>query len=231
MSKNVTILLVEDEESIAYALKMNLEAEGYQVVHAPDAETAREALNENVFDILLLDVMLPVKSGFEVCKYFRERDKLTPVIFLSVLNDNDSKLKGLRAGADDFITKPFDLDELYLKIERLLFKANPRTKHHVFHFGNCWIDFTVMEAKGVKGKKLEMSKLEYDLAKLLIDNEGKPLKREYLYKKIWGYDERNQPNSRTLDNFIVFLRKYFEEDAAHPKHFLAVRGVGYKFQR
>ncbi len=231
MAKSKTILVVEDEENMADVLRVNLEAEGYNVVYAPDAKSAFDAMEENFFDVLLLDVVMPDKDGFEVCKYFRERDKLTPVIFLSVLNDHESKLKGLRAGADDFMIKPFSMDELYLRIERLLFKANPRTKYEVVYFGKCLIDFTALVAKGADGKRVNMSKLEYDLAKLLIDNEGKPLRREYLYKKIWGYDEKNQPNSRTLDNFIVFLRKYFEEDAAHPKHFLSVRGVGYKFQR
>ncbi len=231
MMQGKKILLVEDEESIADALKINLEEEGYEVTHAIDGQTAIECITKEQYNILLLDVMLPDKDGYEVCNYFRNRDKLTPIIFLSALNDGESKVKGLRAGADDFICKPFNLDELLLKIERLLFKVNPRTKNDVVYFGNCWIDFTVREAKGADGSKINMSKIELDLAKLLIENEDKPMKREYIYKSIWGYDDRNLPNSRTLDNFIVFLRKYFEKDAAHPKHFLAVRSIGYKFQR
>jgi two-component system alkaline phosphatase synthesis response regulator PhoP len=212
------------------SLCIRLEKQGYEVVHAQNEKTVTTAIKEMVFDLLLLSVM-PDKTGYEICNIFRERDKLTPVIFLSAFSDKNSKLKGLRAGADDFICQPFEPDELLLKIERLLFKSGLHKKQEIVRFGKCWIDFAQLEAQGADGKKLNMSKLEFDLAKLLIDNEGEPLKREYLYKKIWGYDEKSMPNSRTLDNFIVFLRRYFEEDTSKPKHFVSVRGVGYKFQR
>jgi two-component system alkaline phosphatase synthesis response regulator PhoP len=132
-------------------------------------------------------------------------------------------------GADDYITKPFNLDELLLKIDRLLFKNDLRKDHDIVYFGDCWIDFTTLEAKGVDGKKVNMSKLEFDLAKLLITNKDKPLSRAFLYSKLWGYDKKHQPNSRTLDNFMVFIRRYFEEDISNPKYFISVRGVGYKF--
>lgn len=229
MKPSKTLMLVEDEEAIAYALKLNLEAEGYTVFHYDNGKDAIAFLNSNYIDLLLLDVMLPEADGYEICRHFRDKDKYTPVIFVSAKDDNASKLHGLRVGADDYIAKPFNLDELLLKIDRLIFKNDLRKDHHVVYFGNCWIDFTTFEAKGVKGEKLSMSKLEFDLARLLINNEGVPLSRETLYSKLWGYDKRNPPNSRTLDNFIVFIRRYFEEDVSNPKHFLAVRGVGYKF--
>jgi two-component system alkaline phosphatase synthesis response regulator PhoP len=231
MSKNKTILLVEDEENIAYVIKVNLEAEGYDVVHCDTGSLALKELETNFFDLLLLDVMLPDYDGYHVCRQFREKDNLTPVVFVSASGDTNSRLKGLRIGADDYITKPFNLDELFLKIERLIFKNNARSKHEVVYFGNCWIDFTAYEAKGAQGSRVKMTKLEFDLARLLIDNENQAMSREVLYDKVWGYEGDNRPNSRTLDNFIVFLRRYFENDPAQPKHFLSVRSVGYKFKR
>lgn len=229
MSKGKTILLVEDEETIAYALKLNLEAENYRVEHFATGGRAISFLNEHHADLLLLDVMLPEADGYEICKHFRDKDKYTPVVFISAKNDNQSRLHGLRMGADDYITKPFNLDELLLKIDRLLFKNDLRKDHDIVYFGDCWIDFTTLEAKGVDGKKVNMSKLEFDLAKLLITNKDKPLSRAFLYSKLWGYDKKHQPNSRTLDNFMVFIRRYFEEDISNPKYFISVRGVGYKF--
>ncbi len=229
MSKGKTILLVEDEETIAYALKLNLEAENYRVEHFATGSRAIGFLNEHHADLLLLDVMLPEADGYEICRHFRDKDKYTPVVFISAKNDNQSRLHGLRMGADDYITKPFNLDELLLKIDRLLFKNDLRKDHDIAYFGDCWIDFTTLEAKGVDGKKVNMSKLEFDLAKLLITNKDKPLSRAFLYSKLWGYDKKHQPNSRTLDNFMVFIRRYFEEDISNPKHFISVRGVGYKF--
>lgn len=229
MSKGKTILLVEDEETIAYALKLNLEAEDYRVEHFATGGRAISFLNEHHADLLLLDVMLPEADGYEICKHFRDKDKYTPVVFISAKNDNQSRLHGLRMGADDYITKPFNLDELLLKIDRLLFKNDLRKDHDIVYFGDCWIDFTTLEAKGVDGKKVNMSKLEFDLAKLLITNKDKPLSRAFLYSKLWGYDKKHQPNSRTLDNFMVFIRRYFEEDISNPKYFISVRGVGYKF--
>jgi two-component system alkaline phosphatase synthesis response regulator PhoP len=230
MSVKKNILLVEDEASIAYALKLNLEAEGYAVSVSESGTEAQQMLTENYFDLLLLDVMLPDKNGYELCVDFREHDRLTPIIFLSALSDSDSRLNGLRIGADDFISKPFNLSELLLKIERLLFKSNPRSDNNVVTFGNNWIDFTTLEAKSSQGHKISMSKMEFELAQLLISNENKALSRDYIYGKIWGYDDDSLPSSRTLDNFIVFLRKYFEENPSQPKHFLSVRGVGYKFK-
>ncbi|MFM2305993.1 MAG: hypothetical protein RLZZ367_662 [Bacteroidota bacterium] len=229
MSKGKTILLVEDEETIAYALKLNLEAEDYRVEHFATGGRAISFLNEHHADLLLLDVMLPEADGYEICKHFRDKDKYTPVVFISAKNDSQSRLHGLRMGADDYITKPFNLDELLLKIDRLLFKNDLRKDHDIVYFGDCWIDFTTLEAKGVDGKKVNMSKLEFDLAKLLITNKDKPLSRAFLYSKLWGYDKKHQPNSRTLDNFMVFIRRYFEEDISNPKYFISVRGVGYKF--
>jgi two-component system alkaline phosphatase synthesis response regulator PhoP len=229
MSKGKTILLVEDEETIAYALKLNLEAENYRVEHFATGSRAIVFLNEHHADLLLLDVMLPEADGYEICRHFRDKDKYTPVVFISAKNDNQSRLHGLRMGADDYITKPFNLDELLLKIDRLLFKNDLRKDHDIVYFGDCWIDFTTLEAKGVDGKKVNMSKLEFDLARLLITHKDKPLSRAFLYSKLWGYDKKHQPNSRTLDNFMVFIRRYFEDDISNPKHFISVRGVGYKF--
>lgn len=231
MTSKKSVLLLEDEINMAYALKVNLEADGYVVVHCTDGNIANKMLDGNYYDILLLDVMVPELDGFEVCKAYRAKDNVTPIIFLSARNDSISRLEGLRAGADDYLTKPFDIDELMLKMDRLIHRTNPRSKHDITYFGDSWIDFTTQEAKGANGEKVKMSKLEYDLARLLITNENKPLSREYIYEAIWNYSADNLPNSRTLDNFIVFLRRYFEPDPANPQYFLSVRGVGYKFKK
>ncbi|HLP18940.1 MAG TPA: response regulator transcription factor [Chitinophagales bacterium] len=229
MSKGKTILLVEDEEAIAYALKLNLEAEDYTVHLCETGGKAITFLQHHHADLLLLDVMLPEADGYQICMHFREKDKYTPVVFISAKNDHQSRMHGLRVGADDYINKPFNLDELMLKINRLLFKNDLRKDHDIVYFGDCWIDFTTLEAKGVNGTKVNMSKLEFDLAKLLITNKDKPLSRAFLYSKLWGYDKKHQPNSRTLDNFMVFIRRYFEKDISNPEYFVSVRGVGYKF--
>lgn len=229
MKGKKSVLLLEDEMNMAYALKVNLEADGYVVVHCTDGGTAHKMLDTNYYDILLLDVMVSEFNGFEVCKAYRQKDNITPIIFLSARNDSLSRLEGLRSGADDYLSKPFDIDELMLKMERLINRANPRSKHDIAYFGDSWIDFTTQEAKGANGEKVKMSKLEYDLARLMITNENRPLSRDYIYEAIWKYSADNLPNSRTLDNFIVFLRRYFEPDPANPRFFLSVRGVGYKF--
>lgn len=231
MSGNKTILFVEDEENIAYALKLNLEAEGYRVEWVATGGQAMQILKKKVFDMILLDVMLPEVDGVTLCTQFRDRDKMTPIIIVSALGDTDSRIKGLKAGADDYINKPYDINELLIKINRLIYKNNTRSTHDITYIGNAWIDFTTQEAKNVHDEKVHMSKLEFGLAKLLIENENKALSRKFIYKAIWGYGANNLPNSRTLDNFIVFLRKYFELDPSHPKHFLSVRGTGYKYVR
>lgn len=230
MKQSKKILLLEDEENIAYALKVNLEAEGYEVTHAPDAKTAFMAIRKNSFHLLLLDVMLPDIKGYDVCKQFREHDKLTPILFISALNDHESKLLGLRSGADDFIYKPFDLNEVLLKIQRLLLRTSIAEKKDIVYFGNCWINFSSLEAKGIKENILRLSSLEFEIAKILIRNEGIPVSRDLIYQEVWGYGKENLPNTRTLDNFIVSIRRCFEKNPAQPNHFLSVRGIGYKFQ-
>lgn len=225
------ILLVDDEIGIAEALRMNLEMDGYILTLAHDGTEATALLSTHQYDIVLLDVMMPETDGYHICQYFRSFNKHTPVIFLTARGTGKDRIHGLRLGADDYITKPFEYDELLLRIGKLI-ERNERPlvySEDVFSFGECSVNFSKTEAVGARGESVEMSKIEFDMMKYFIFNQGKTVSREEIYKSIWGYNDRNMPNSRTLDNFVMFLRRYFEQDPSNPRHFISVRGVGYKF--
>ncbi len=225
------ILIVEDEKHLADALRLNLEMDNYLVTLVHDGNTASDVLLKQEFDIVLLDVMLPEVDGFQVCKKFRKSNTKTPVIFLSARNTSMDKIQGLRFGADDYIGKPFEYDELLLRINKLIERTSfsESASKHLFALGKASIDFIKMEAVNAKGVPINLSKIEFDMMRYFIENKEKAISREEIYLHIWGYNERSIPNSRTLDNFIMFLRKHFEPTPANPKHIISVRGVGYKF--
>lgn len=225
------ILLVEDETGLAETLKFNLECDGYAVTLAHDGSSAIGLLSTGSYDAVILDVMLPEVDGFQVCKSLRETNPFTPVIFLTSRTSSTDRIHGLRLGANDYLGKPFEYDELLLRINNLT-----QQKHHAetpplskFTFGHCSIDFEKMIAIGKSGIEVSLSKIEFQMMKFFIMNKNKAIAREELYKHIWGYRKNEIPNSRTLDNFIVVLRKYFEEDPSNPQYIRSVRGVGYKF--
>ena len=222
------ILLVEDEENLANTIALNLKLDNYSVTVA---RNGTEALNffkkhHNAIHLILLDVMLPDINGYDLCKEFKKTAPDLPVVFLTAKNQTVDKISGLKLGADDYITKPFDLEELLLRITNLL-KRTQKESSPVFSFGNCEINFQTFEIIDIKGNKQTLSKREIGLLELLTSNANKVISRDEIIEKLWDVNEN--ASSRTIDNYILNFRKYFEEDTKNPKHFHSIRGVGYKF--
>jgi two-component system alkaline phosphatase synthesis response regulator PhoP len=223
--------LVEDEEHLQHALKLNLGYENY-FVHVEGTGTgAVKAFRQQKFDLVILDIMLPGMDGFMVCESIRLHDSNVPILFLSAKGSPADRIAGLKLGGDDYLTKPFDLEELLLRVKKLIEKNEKiqSTEHRPlsqFHFGNNWINFESYESKGVHGK-IALTKKEIQLLKLLIENRNQVVSREHILKVVWDYNVI--PNTRTIDNFVLNLRKYFEDDPANPQFIQSVRGVGYKF--
>ncbi|MEI8141756.1 MAG: response regulator transcription factor [Chitinophagia bacterium] len=227
-----SILLVEDEEHLHEALKLNLEMDGYQVDSAFDGGEALKKIQSAHYDLLILDIMLPSLDGFSITEQMRLNNNQTPILILSAKNTSANKVQGLKLGADDYLTKPFNLEELLLRVAKLIQKqvqqvhASPQIDR--YQFNGHHIDFNASEAILASGKKITLTKRELLLLKLLIDHKHHVVTREKILQLVWGYQVF--PNTRTIDNFILNFRKYFEIDPKHPKHFISMRGVGYKFQ-
>jgi len=225
------ILLVEDEENLRSTIRLNLEMEGYDVTEARDGKTAFNQFRAAHFDLIILDVMLPEMDGYTLCQKIRLENTQVPVIFLTAKGAGDERVQGLRLGADDYLTKPFNLEELLLRIHSLIRRgASTQTKKNevnTFRFGECEINFLTYDIVGVDGAKFRISKREIQLLKLLIDRKNEVVSREDILRTVWEYDV--YPSTRTIDNYIVNFRKYFEKNPREPQHFFSVRGVGYKF--
>jgi len=228
MEKKMRILLVEDEENIRDVVKLNLEMEDYEVVSVDNGRDAIRTINEQHFDLLILDVMLPEIDGFQICEQVRLTNMEVPIIFLTAKDTTTDRINGLKKGADDYLTKPFSLEELLLRVQNLLKRSTkePSAMTEHYAFGRNEVNFLTFEAKGKTGA-FNLTKKETMLLKLLIDRKNEVVSRQQILQSIWGYDV--YPSTRTIDNFILSFRKYFEEDPKHPQHFLSVRGVGYKF--
>jgi two-component system alkaline phosphatase synthesis response regulator PhoP len=222
------ILLVEDEENIRETLQLNLELEGYEVVGIEDGKKVLPTFKNQHFDLILLDIMLPEVDGLQICEQIRLLDMEVPVIFLTAKDTTADKIKGLKKGADDYITKPFHLEELLLRIQILLKRSqkNTSTSIEAYQFGENEVNFKTFEAKGVQGE-FKLTKKEAMLLKLLIERKGEAVSRQQILQSVWGYDV--YPSTRTIDNFILSFRKYFETDPRNPKFFHSVRGIGYQF--
>lgn len=222
------ILLVEDEENIREVVKLNLEMEGYEVVTAANGKNALRRFHEQHFDLLILDVMLPEIDGFQVCEQVRLTNTDVPIIFLTAKDTAMDRISGLKRGADDYLTKPFNLEELLLRARNLIKRTSksPENTPEIFEFKGNKINFATYEAQGNPGT-FTLTKKEAMLLKLLIDRENEVVSRQQILQAVWGYDV--YPSTRTIDNFILSFRKYFEEDPKNPRHFHSVRGVGYKF--
>lgn len=225
------ILLVEDEENLHEPLKLNLEMEGYSVTSAYDGSEAVKAVANEYFDLIILDVMLPEMDGISVAETVRVNNNDVPILMLSAKNSSADKVLGLKKGADDYLTKPFNLEELLLRVEKLIQKNKKLQEKEsigdTYSFGNNTIDFKAQDAISYDGKKVELSKKEAMLLKLLIENRNEVVTREKILQVVWGYNV--YPTTRTIDNFILNFRKYFEEDSRNPQYFHSVRGVGYKY--
>ncbi|MBN8857365.1 MAG: response regulator transcription factor [Sphingobacteriales bacterium] len=225
------ILLVEDEENLQEALKLNLELEGYEVTSAGDGAEALKRINEEYFDLIILDVMLPEIDGIGVAENVRLKNNDVPILMVSAKSSTADRVLGLKKGADDYITKPFNLEELLLRVQKLINKnkklQEKETVEERYHFGNNIIDFKAQSAANFRGEVIALSKKEGMLLKLLIENKNDVVPREKILQAVWGYNV--YPTTRTVDNFILNFRKYFELDSRNPKYFHSIRGVGYKF--
>jgi two-component system alkaline phosphatase synthesis response regulator PhoP len=228
--KQYRILLVEDEHDIADLVKLNLENEGYKVSHARDGVEALQRIKEESFDLIIMDVMLPHVDGLTATENIRLNNTEVPILFLSARNTTQDRIAGLKKGGDDYLTKPFNLEELLLRVQKLIGRAAPKNENPFnlteFRFGDNYVNFESFEAHGTQGDFM-LTKKESMLLKLLIENKGQVVSREKILQTVWGYNV--YPSTRTIDNFILAFRKYFEKDVKKPLFFQSMRGVGYKF--
>lgn len=225
------ILLVEDEENLHEALKLNLEMEGYEITSAYDGNEALKAIKDEYFDLIIMDVMLPHVDGITVTETIRLQNNEVPILILSAKNTSADRVLGLKKGADDYLVKPFNLEELLLRVDKLILKnkklLDKVTIGDTYEFGNNRIDFKAQQGITWNNLHIELSKKEVMLLKLLIENRNEVVTREKILQSVWGYNV--YPTTRTIDNFILNFRKYFEKDTRNPKFFHSVRGVGYKY--
>ena len=231
MNHKLSILLVEDEENLHEALKLNLELEGYEVTSAFTGTEALKQINSAYFDLIILDIMLPEADGIQITETIRVHNNPVPILILSAKNSSSDRVLGLKKGADDYLTKPFNLEELLLRVDKLIIKNKKIQEREpvgdVYSFGKNTIDFNAQEAVTKDGERIQLSKKEVMLLKLLIENKNEVVTREKILQTVWGYNV--YPTTRTIDNFILSFRKYFEEDSRNPLHFHSVRGAGYKY--
>lgn len=224
-------MLVEDEENLHESLKLNLELEGYEVTSAFTGNEALQKIQDEYFDLLILDVMLPELDGIAVTETIRVQNNAVPILILSAKNASEDRVLGLKKGADDYLTKPFNLEELLLRVHKLIDKnkkmLDKDTVGDSYTFGRNTVDFKAQEATTKDGERIQLSKKEAMLLKLLIENKNEVVPREKILQTVWGYNV--YPTTRTIDNFILNFRKYFEEDSRNPQYFHSVRGVGYKY--
>jgi len=233
------ILIVEDEQHLADGLRFNLEAEGYEVRVAGTGEAAQEILASDALpvDVVVLDVMLPGKDGFTVMSEMRQAGQFIPTLILTARGHPDDVLKGFAAGADDYLTKPFDLAILMARIRGLLRRrewlradanhsAQPTVAPDAFIFGDKSVHFDLLELR-VRDQVFPLTLMEANLLRYLIQHEGKPVSRKVMLEQVWGLHE--DTDTRAIDNFMVRLRKYIEDDPRKPRHIVTVRGLGYRF--
>jgi two-component system alkaline phosphatase synthesis response regulator PhoP len=237
-SSQERILVVEDDSHLAEGLKLNLTLEGYEVKIAADGSSALQKWKEWQPDLIVLDIMLPQIDGLSVLRNIRLEDERVPILILSAKGDSEDRVKGFSYGVDDYLAKPFNLDEFLLRVKRLLTRVSwsrgaadsndgstsplPR----IYRFGENWIDFETLTAQGPSGR-IGLTEQEARLLKLFVTNRGKPLSRQKLLEIGWGYPRGT--TTRTVDNFIVRFRKYFETDPKKPVYFKSLRSVGYVF--
>ncbi|MGE5846826.1 MAG: response regulator transcription factor [Ignavibacteria bacterium] len=223
------ILIVEDEPNMRLGLKDNLEFEGYQVDYAEEGETGLKNILEGDYNLILLDVMLPKMSGFDVCKTVRKKGNNVPIILLTAKGEEIDKVLGLELGADDYVTKPFGLRELLARIKAILRRnessSQSQQKNSFISIGRIEVNFSSYNALE-NGLAVQMSHKEFEILSYLWNNRNSTVSRDDLLNNVWGYDE--SPTTRTVDNFILKLRQKIEKDPDHPKIILTVHGIGYK---
>jgi two-component system alkaline phosphatase synthesis response regulator PhoP len=224
------ILLVEDEEHLQKTIQLNLELDGYKVLVASNGINGLKLARTHTIDLILLDVMLPEMSGFDVCEEIRKENINTAILFLTAKGSSEDRVRGLKLGADDYLTKPFNLEELLLRVQLLIKRTasvNYSYEMQSFSFEENTIDFISFEIHCANGNVAQLTKREMELLRLLISRKGEVVSREEILDIVWGKEVF--PTTRTIDNYILSFRKYFEKNQREPKHFHSVRGVGYKF--
>ena len=243
MSEGSRILVVEDDRHLAEGMAENMRAEGYVTDTAHDGRLGLEKAMAGDYDLLVLDVMLPLMDGFMLCKSLREHGRNTPVLFLTARGDPQDRVRGLEAGGDDYLTKPFHLEEFLLRVRAILKRwqwyknalkgeqahgqAGDQAASEVLRFAGNEANFRTFQAHAWDGSVYDLTEKEAMILKVLAENPGEVVTRDDLLEKVWGYEV--YPSTRTVDNFILRLRKIFEREPHDPKHFLTVRGVGYRF--
>jgi two-component system alkaline phosphatase synthesis response regulator PhoP len=223
------VLLVEDEQGLIVTLTDRLRSEGFDVASATDGVSGLHLASTEAFDLIILDVMLPKKNGYDVCRDLRQKGINTPVLMLTAKGETIDKVLGLKLGADDYLTKPFEVIELLARIEALLRRSPAKSNgqsHDAFRFGDVTVDFK--RAQVVKATQpVELSAMEFKLLQYLIENRGAVHSRDSLLDSVWGYDA--MPTTRTVDVHIAWLRQKLEENPRHPNYIQTVHGIGYKF--
>jgi two-component system, OmpR family, alkaline phosphatase synthesis response regulator PhoP len=230
MKPAARILVVDDEAHLADGIRENLEAEGYETAVAYDGREGLAALGESKFDLIVLDVMMPNMDGLELCARIRDEGLQTPVLFLTVKGDAEDRIRGFEAGGDDYLAKPFHLKELLLRVAAILRRSSWYNQSDAtLKFDDNRIDFQTYQAQAWDGGEHSLTHKEAMILKVLAEHEGAIVTREDILDRVWGYEVF--PSTRTVDNFIVRLRKRFERNPEDPRHFHTVRGVGYRFTR
>jgi two-component system alkaline phosphatase synthesis response regulator PhoP len=225
-----TILLVEDDAHVADGLILNLDAEGFQVVHIDNGNLVLDAFDKGNFDLILMDIMLPGTDGLSLTKKIRAKGSTIPILFITARDETEQKVEGLLAGGDDYITKPFDVGELMARIQgifrRQAWLASGEELDDKFEFDGRYVNFKTFEANG-PGGQFELTRKECMVIKYLVERIGEVVSRDQLLDAVWGY--HIYPTNRTIDNFILKLRKIFEDDPKNPQYIETIRGVGYRF--
>lgn len=224
------VLLVEDEENLHEAIKLNLDIEGYNVTSVFNGKNAITKVKEKKFDLIILDVMLPDVNGFDICETIRLNDEQTPILFLTAKSDSEDRIKGLTIGGDDYLTKPFNIEELLLRIKLLIKRSTSIDSAEsitTYKIGEFTINFNSFEVVESNGEVTALTKKQINLLKLLIDKKNQAVSRQEILEKVWGYEI--YPTTRTIDNVILSFRKIFEKNTEPNTYFKSIRGVGYKF--
>ena len=221
------ILIIEDDPAILNGLEETFKEEHFDVSTVMSGQMGYEKAREGVYDIIILDLMLPEKNGIDICKDLRKEGVSTPILMLTAKKEEIDKVIGLEIGADDYVTKPFSIRELVARVKALLRRPQEiRPEVEEYSFSNIHLDFRKQEAK--RGtQSIELSVMEFKVMKYFIQREGEVIERNKLLDEVWGYE--NYPSTRTVDNLILNLRKKIEDDHSNPKHLLTIHGAGYKF--
>lgn len=230
MKKKSHILLVEDEENLARVLIFNLEEEGYRVTWARDGRTGLESFDGRTIDLVILDLMLPYIDGFAVAETIRRQSAQIPILMLTARTGSDDRIRGLESGADDYLTKPFHLKELLLRVNGMLKRKSwyrqSETLKGTLKIGKCRVDFSDLTIRCDK-RTLRLTHQEAELLHYFVEHKGRIISRRELLENVWHLHA--QIDTRTVDNFVARLRKYFEPQPSRPIHFISVRGAGYLY--